>query len=101
MKIAIATIKKNEDSEISLRAARAPFYLIFDEKGELLETISNPFAFGSGGAGFGVAKMLADKGVDTIVAGAFGPNMISAMEGRGLKCQEKKGRVKEILKEVI
>jgi len=101
MKIAIAVINKNENSEISSRAARAPYFLIFNEKGELLEAISNPFAVGGGGAGFAVAKMLADKDVDTVIAGAFGPNMASALNERGIKYFEKQGTAKEAIQEVI
>ena len=101
MQIAIASLGKDENSEVSERAGRAPYYLIFNGKGELLEKIKNPFAVGGGGAGFAVAKMLADKEVDIVVAGSFGPNMTGAMEGRGLKCKEMKGRVNEALSKVL
>jgi predicted Fe-Mo cluster-binding NifX family protein len=101
MRIAIASLGSNEDSEISERAGRAPYYLVFNEKGELLESIKNPFAVGGGGAGFGVAKMLADKKVDLVVAGSFGPNMAEAMKGRGMECKEMKGRIKEGLSKVL
>jgi len=84
MKIAVASTGKDKNSNISKVAGRAPHYLIFDESGEILETISNPFSTGGGGAGYGVAKMLADKDVNTIVAGEFGPNMIEAMNERNL-----------------
>ncbi len=96
MKIAIATIDKNENSEISGLGARAPYYLIFNEQGELTETLSNPFAVGGGGAGFSVAKMLADKGVNVFVAGAIGDNMIGALEEREIKYYEKTGVAKEV-----
>ena len=46
MKIAIAALKKKENSQISIQAGRAPYYLIFNEKSELLETVSNPFSRG-------------------------------------------------------
>jgi predicted Fe-Mo cluster-binding NifX family protein len=62
MKIAIAAIEKSENSPVSQRAGRAPYFLLFDGKGSLLEMLSNPFALGGGGAGFAVAKLLADKG---------------------------------------
>ena len=88
---------KNENSEISSRGARAPFYLVF-EKGNLLETIKNPFAVGGGGAGWSVAHMLADKKVDFVIAGRVGPNMETALKEKGLKSKEASGKVKEVLK---
>ena len=97
MKIAIAALKKKENSQISMQAGRAPYYLIFNEKSELLETVSNPFNRGGGGAGYGVAKMLADKKVDMVIAGSFGENMIGALAERGMKYLEATGDVKEAL----
>ena len=101
MKIAIASVGKDENAEISPRAGRARFYLLFDESGNLLEVVSNPFSRGGGGAGFGVAKMLADKGVDIVVGGQFGENMEGALRGRGLKYYEMTGNVKGGLVRII
>ena len=100
MKIAIAIINKEENAEISERGGRAPYYLIFNEKGEFIETISNPFALGGGGAGFAVAKMLADKGVDVFVAGTIGGNMAGALKERGIKHFEKTGAAKQAAQEI-
>ncbi len=101
MKIAVATIEKNVDSEVSQRAGRAPYFLVFNEKGELLEEIKNPFTVGGGGAGIAVAKMLADKGVEAVIAGSIGGNMMTALEERGLKAYQREGKAKEVLKEVL
>ena len=95
MKIAVAAIGKDETSEVSPRSGRSKFYLIFNEKGDLLEVISNPFSRGGGGAGFGVAKMLADKGVDIVIGGAFGRNMEEILKTRGLKYCEMTGSAKD------
>jgi len=96
MKIAIASTSKDKSGDIDQRAGRAPYYLIFDEGGKLLESITNPFSVGGGGAGFGVAKMLADKGVNKIVAGEFGPNVIQAMTERGLTHSSESGKISNI-----
>ena len=87
MKIAIASEGKGDDSEISLRGGRAPYYLIFEDN-KLIETIKNPFIKGSGGAGWSVAYMLAEKNVDLVVAGKIGPNMVTALKERGIEYKE-------------
>ena len=101
MKIAFASVDRDENAEISPRPGRARFYLLYDERGKLLEVISNPFSRGGGGAGFGVAKMLADKDVDIVVGGQFGENMEGASTERGLRYYEMSGSVREGLARVI
>jgi predicted Fe-Mo cluster-binding NifX family protein len=96
MIIAIASEGKDENATISTQAGRAPFYIILKNK-KIIETIKNPFTLGGGGAGFGVAKMLADKKVDLVIASKFGPNMESALKERNIKYKEKTGLIKDIL----
>ncbi len=97
MKIAIASEGKDENSEISLRGGRAPFYLIF-ENDKLIETIKNPFAVGGGGAGFSVAYMLSDKKIDLVICGRIGPNMQTALNEKKIKFKEKSGKILEVIK---
>lgn len=96
MKVAIASLGENENSQISPVGGRAPYYLIFENK-KLVKVIKNPFRIGGGGAGFGVAKMLADEGVEMVVAGRIGPNMKAALEEKGIKYLEATGVVREVL----
>ena len=97
MKIAIASEGKDESSEISSRGGRAPYYLIFENK-KLVETIKNPFATGSGGAGFSVAYMLADKKVELVIAGKVGGNMVSALKEKGIEFREEiERKVSEVI----
>ena len=95
MKIAVASVGKDETSEVSPRSGRSKFYLIFGEKGDLVEVISNPFSRGGGGAGFGVAKMLADRGVHIVIGGAFGGNMEEILQARGLVYRAMTGSAKD------
>jgi predicted Fe-Mo cluster-binding NifX family protein len=101
VKIAFASVDKDENAEISPRPGRARFYLLFNENRKLLGVISNPFSRGGGGAGFGVAKMLADKGVDIVVGGQFGENMEGALRERGLRYYEMSGSIGQGLDRVI
>jgi len=95
MKIAIASEGKTEESEISLRGGRAPYYLIF-EKGKLVKTIKNPFAVGGGGAGWSVAQILADEKVELTIAGRAGPNMEFALKEKNIAFKEASGKINEI-----
>ncbi len=70
---------------VSDRGGRAPHYLLYADDGSFLESLSNPFSVGGGGAGFAVAKMLADKGVRVLVAGTIGENMTGALREQGIR----------------
>ena len=96
MKIAIASEGKNEDSGISQQGGRAPYYLIFEDK-KLIEVIKNPFASGSGGAGFSVAYMLAEKKVNLEIAGKVGGNMVSALKEKGIEFKERIGKINKVI----
>ncbi len=96
MKIAIAADSDNENSNVSPMGGRAPYYLIFEE-GKLIDTIKNPFAVGGGGAGWSIAHMLADKGVQLVILGKIGPNMASALAEKGIQIKVATGVVKDTL----
>ena len=98
MKIGIASTKGDLSGEISEMGGRAPYYLIIGDDKELLEVIKNPFAVGGGGAGSGVAKMLADKDVDKIVVREVGGNMKEALMERNVELDLASGLIEDYLK---
>ncbi len=101
MKIAVSSEGDNENTQVSMVSGRAPYYLIFEDE-NLVEAVKNPFALGGGGAGFGVAQMLANKGVEIVVSGKFGPNMSSSLQSKGIKIVEMSGlTAKEAVKRVL
>ncbi|KPK93026.1 MAG: hypothetical protein AMJ94_04005 [Deltaproteobacteria bacterium SM23_61] len=95
MKIAVAAVGKDPISEISPRSGRSKFYLIFDDRVNLLEVLSNPFSRGGGGAGFGVAKMLADKKVDIVIGNQKGEHFEEALQARGIEYYQMTGAAKD------
>lgn len=101
MKIAVASEDKNENGTVSDRAGRATYYLIFDGRKKLLETIKNPFSMGGGGAGFSVAKMLADMEVTDVFAVKFGPNMGGTLDDRNVKYHDFSGSIQDALSTII
>ena len=99
--LAVATLEKTENSQISDKAARALYYLIFDKGGNLLEVISNPFNDATRGAGPKVADLLASKNVSLVVAGDFGHKMKSALDKKGINHHETSGIVKRVVEDLI
>lgn len=95
MKIAVATTKKGIKAKACSQAGRAPFYLIFED-GVLVETWKNPFRVGGGGAGFSVAKAMADKEVKKIIAAQMGDKMKGALRERGIEFAEIQGTAQEV-----
>ena len=86
--IAMASLDRTEKSQISDRAARAPYYLFFDESGKLLDVIVNPFYDSVRSAGPKVANLLVGKNVTIVVAEDFGSKMIAALEKEGISVEE-------------
>lgn len=101
MKIAVASEGETEDSLVSKVTGRAPFYLIFEDD-KLMKTIKNPFRVGGGGAGVGVAQMLANEGVKRVISGTFGPNVQEWFNDKGVEMIEVEDdvKVKDAIKEV-
>jgi predicted Fe-Mo cluster-binding NifX family protein len=100
-KIAVAAEGKTAAAKVSEVAAHAPYFLIFDGAGKLLEAVDNPYKTSKGGAGTSVVPFLAQKGVTMVLAGEFGKNMTQAMKGKGMRYLESKGSTEEALKKVL
>ena len=95
MKIAVAAEDNNISTNVSYYGGRAPFYLIFDEHGDLMDSFANPFEEMDRHAGYEVSMLMAEEGVDAVIAGLFGPTMLSELSSRGIKCITKSGRARD------
>ena len=101
IKIAVASNDKTAKGSVSNKAAKCPYYLMFDSKGEMTEVIDNPYGDASRGAGPSAANFLAKKGVTIVIAGNFGSKMINTLKNKGITHFEFKGRVDEAVKRVL
>ncbi len=99
-KIAVAANGQEKSGQVSMEAGRAPYYLIFNLDGSLLETTANPHAGAARGAGGSTADFLAEKKVNVVIAGSFGSKMAAALEAANIKYIEKQGIVIDVIKGV-
>ena len=100
-KIAVAAEGQAPSSQVSAVAARCPYFLLFDEKGTLVEAVANPHMDAPGGAGSQAVEFLAGKGVTVVIAGAFGQKMVGAMQDKGMRYLEFKGSAADAVKQAL
>jgi len=96
--IAVAAEGSTPTAQVSKLAARAPYFLLFDDKGQLAEALANPYRQGAGGAGPQVVDFLAAKGIKTVIAGEFGANMTNAMKAKDMTHRIATGPAAEAVK---
>ena len=94
-RIAIAAVGDNITSEVSSRAGRAPYYLVFDGNGVFLKSLKNPSLNQRSGASSGVVNLLMKESVKTVIAGKFGSKMANLLEMNKIQYHERTGIVKE------
>jgi len=99
--IAVAAEGQTPSAQVSKLAARAPYFLLFDDKGQLAEAVANPHQQAAGGAGPQAVDFLAAKGVKTVIAGEFGVKMTEAMTGKGMTFKTAAGSAAEAVKNVV
>ena len=97
-RIAVAANGQEKSGQVSMEAGRAPYYLIFDKTGNLLETATNPHVSAVGGAGGSTAAFLAEKKVNVVIAGRFGSKMAAALKTANIQYIEKQGIIVDAIK---
>jgi predicted Fe-Mo cluster-binding NifX family protein len=83
-KICVATKDKSPEGRVSDKAALAPYLLIFDEKGNLIESIDNPLKTKSMAAGKLIGPFLAKKGVSAVIGTDFCGDIIGILKHQGV-----------------
>lgn len=101
MKIAVAANNQNSDAQVAMHAARAPFYLFYDEKGTLLDAIANPYSEVERGAAPRAAQLLQEHSVNTLVAGGFGDRFVTLLEDNNINAVTGNGLVSKVIQEML
>ncbi len=101
IKIAVAADGKSAQSSVSNMAAKCPYYLIFNNKGELIEVVDNPHKDASRGAGPLAANFLARRGISIVIAENFGTKMGNTLENKSVTHFEFKGVADNAVKKVL
>lgn len=95
--IAIAAVGDNVNSEISMIAGKAPYYLIFDGNGVLLKSIKNPGQNSSRNSSSIVIDLLLKESCKTVIAGKFGEKLKKRLKANNIVYYEREGIVKTVI----
>ncbi len=83
--VAIAVSREEGlDSPGDPRFGRAPAFVLLDEDGQLLESLTNPNVEADHGAGTGTAATMLSREVGAVIAGEFGPKAYRALSAAGV-----------------
>ncbi len=78
---------EGQNYEIASNAARAPYFIVFEDD-KYVKSIKNPFV-SWGWAGFAVSELLKDEWCELFIAWKIGENMKGQLEEYGVKYEEK------------
>ena len=84
-KICITSTGPTLGSSIDPRFGRCGYFLIVDEKGELVKAIPNEVGQTMRGAGVSAAQVVANEKVGVVITGNVGPNAYGVLNSSGIK----------------
>ncbi|MFA5048147.1 MAG: NifB/NifX family molybdenum-iron cluster-binding protein [Patescibacteria group bacterium] len=104
MKIAISSASENLNGNIAETFGRCPYFIIVDiENGKIgkTEIIKNESAEQSSGAGMATAKLVAEKGVTTVITKSVGPRALDVLKQFNIEIIEAEGKINKALEKFI
>jgi predicted Fe-Mo cluster-binding NifX family protein len=99
--LAVAAEGTTPEAKISTQAARSPYFLFFDQNGDLVDVVANPHITERRGAGHQMVEFLFAKGIHTVVAGEFGPKTLAAIKEKGMAYYIAVGAASEAVKHLL
>ena len=97
-KIAVCAEGRDLASAVSSHLGRSPYFILYDLETDRWEVAENPATTEPRGAGIKSATLLAEKGVEVVIAGHCGPKAFAVLKAGGIKVARVKGKtVREAL----
>ena len=98
---AIAAEGNTTTAEISKLAGISPFFHLYEENGNAVEVLPNPYLDMEYGTGPAAAQLLIDKGVTVLVARRIpGPKMMDVLDSNNVRLVRRVGIVEDVAKEL-
>ena len=85
MKIAVSAMEPNLDSEMDPRFGRSQYFILIDPDTMQYESLTNPDAETSSGAGISTARLVYGRGASVVITGAIGPKAHQALTAVGIR----------------
>jgi predicted Fe-Mo cluster-binding NifX family protein len=104
MKIALSSMGKDIESDVSDIFARCPYFVIADIKDQKIneiEVVKNEGANQMGGAGISMAQLMAEKDVKAVITGNVGPRAFEVLKQFNIEIYRGEGKVKEAIGEFV
>jgi predicted Fe-Mo cluster-binding NifX family protein len=84
MNIVLTAATPNLDSNLDYRFGRGAYFLFVDTETKEWHAHPNPGLTTSSGAGIKAAQFVAEKGVEAVISGDFGPHAFKALQTAGI-----------------
>ena len=104
MKIAVSSMDKNIDNNVSEVFGRCPYFIIAEienQKIEKTEIIENKNTDQMSGAGVSTAQLIAEENVNTVITMNIGPRALGVLRDFNIKIYFGDGAIKEVLQKFI
>jgi len=104
VKIAVSSMNKNIESDVSDVFGRSSYFVIAeieDEKIKRTEIIENKSTNQMSGAGISAAQLMAEKNVNAVITGNVGPRAFDVLKQFNIEVYTGSGVIKEVLQEFI
>ncbi len=100
MNIVISANGRDTNSNINETFHRCPFFLIFDTKTNSIKILENTTRDRPSEIGATVGQIVANEGIDTVIASNIGPRAFEIFERYGIKIYQAEGKIKDAIQQL-